>query len=169
MGEICDLRKGCWQSERRRKFHAEMLILNALRQVDVGAHADLRLEDMRCGRAAMGNVPLVPPEKQRGFFLRAGNGYAELTFIGQPQRRFGQVGENCRYFFFGESSSLDLSNRARWSSFGQELKRADAIAAYDPKQAIGIIAFRLDTRRETFAGIFIIGEQIVEYSRYNSS
>ena len=69
-----------WQTQCTRQFHAQMLVLHALGQIDpVTAYADLRLQDMRGGGASMREVPFVLPEKQGSLVLCSGYRDPELV------------------------------------------------------------------------------------------
>src|SRR5579863_3076771 len=99
---------------------------------------------MRSRSAAKRSIPPVLPEKQRSLFLRASDRDSEFSVIRNAERCSVQVCENRGYFFIGERPSFNLSHRAGFHAFGQELKRSNAIAPDRREQAVSIAAVCLN-------------------------
>src|SRR5580693_4173883 len=126
-GEFPYLRAGGRQSERCRQAHAQMLVLDALREVDlVRQPADFRLQDMRRRSAAMGHLPFVVPVQQRRFLLRARERNPKLPALVDAERRALEVAEDSGDLLVAELAPLYGARRSEQLRGSTNPKGADA-------------------------------------------
>ncbi|MCY1225803.1 hypothetical protein D9M72_380100 [compost metagenome] len=134
----------------------------------VGAHiahqSHRQLEDMRGRRTALWQQPLPVPAQQRGLFLRAGDGQAQvIDGLAQPEHGLGrglvQQGGDLR---LRERAALDaLQCRGRFLR-RQHLEGAGAVAAEPGQQREGVGPASLVPGRDAPPDGIAVGQQVVE-------
>ena len=155
------------QPESGGQPHAQMFVLDALREVDpVRQLADFRLKDMRGRRAAMRHLPPILPVQQRRFLLRAREGDAKLLALVDAKRRALEIAQDIGDFRIFERSPLYAAGRSGIRPVGEELQGADAIAADSGKEAIGVIPPCPHPLGQAPADLVVIGKQVIEHGNH---
>jgi hypothetical protein len=159
--EIDDLRFRDGQAERRDKFKAEVLILDAVSEAgSIWQATNLRLENMGGRGRAVRHLPFAVPVQQGGFFLRSRKRNPKLLILADAERTSREVADDFCNFFIAHRTGIDNAGLADGHAVGKELKRADAIPPDSRKEAIGIGSFRLRPFGKPAPNVVIVGQQI---------